>query len=56
MGRVRGIVMAVVACVAFWRGYQFHTGRMALAAYSLGVLALALAVWHLARRPDSPRV
>ncbi len=48
--------MAVVACVAFWRGFQLHTGRMAFAAYSLGGLALALAIYHLVRKPDRPRV
>ncbi len=48
--------MAIVACVAFWRGYQIHTGRMAFAAYSLGVLALALAVYHLVRKADRRRV
>ena len=48
--------MAVVACVAFWRGFQIHTGRMAFAAYSLGILALALAIYHFVRKPDRPRV
>ena len=48
--------MAVVACVAFWRGFQVHTGRMAYAAYSLGVIALGLAIYHLVRKPDRPRV
>ena len=48
--------MAVVACVAFWRGFQLHSGRMAFAACSLGVLALALATYHLVRKPDPPRV
>jgi len=48
--------MLVVAVIAFWRGYQLHTGRMAFAAYGLGVLALAMAIWHLSRKPDPPRV
>jgi len=48
--------MTVVACVAFWRGFQLHTGRMAFAAYSLGALALALAIYHLARKPDQRRI
>lgn len=48
--------MVLAACFAFWRGWQLHAGRMAVLAYGLGVLALALAVWHLTRKPDPPRV
>ena len=47
---VRGALMALAACVAFWRGWQIHTGRVALLAYALGVAALGLAMWHF-RRP-----
>jgi hypothetical protein len=39
--------MIVAAAIAFWRGWQIHTGRYAWMAYGLGVIALALAVWHL---------
>jgi hypothetical protein len=42
----RGIVMIVAAGIAFWRGWQIHTGRYAWLAYALGVIALALAAWH----------
>jgi LPXTG-motif cell wall-anchored protein len=42
--------MVLAACVAFWRGWQIHTGQKALMAYALGVAALALAVWHFTRR------
>jgi len=55
VSRVRGVLMLVVAVVAFWRGYQLHTGQMAFTAYGLGALALALAIWHLMRKPDPPR-
>jgi hypothetical protein len=56
MNRVRGIVMLLAACFAFWRGFKLHTGTMAYLAFSLGVLALGLAIWHLTRKPDRPRV
>jgi hypothetical protein len=48
--------MVLVACVAFWRGYQLHTGRMVFTAYGLGALALVLGIWHLTRKPVPPRV
>jgi hypothetical protein len=52
----RGIVLLVAALLAFWRGWHIHTGRMALLAYTLAALALALATWHFLRRPPRPRV
>lgn len=45
----RGILMIVAAAIAFWRGWQIHHGHYAWMAYGLGVLALGLAVWHLAQ-------
>lgn len=56
MNRVRGMLMLLVAGVAFWRGWKIHSGHVALLGYGLGVLALGLAAWHLTRRPDRPRV
>jgi hypothetical protein len=56
MNHFRGVLMLLAAGVAFWRGWKLHAGHMALLAYGLGVLALALAVWHLTRKPDRPRV
>jgi hypothetical protein len=44
----RGILMIVAAGIAFWRGWQIHSGRYAWMAYGLGVLALGLAAWHFA--------
>jgi len=43
----RGILMIVAAVFAFWRGWQIHHGQYAWMAYGLGVVALALGVWHL---------
>jgi hypothetical protein len=47
----RGLLMLVAAAVAFYRGWKIHTGREALVAFALGVLALGLAVWHLTQEP-----
>ena len=55
MNPVRGAFMVLAACIAFWRGWQIHSGRMALTAYGLGILALGLAVWHFTRRPPKMR-
>jgi hypothetical protein len=46
---VRGIVMLLAAAVAFWKGWEIHRGETAVLAYGLGVMALALGVWHLTR-------
>jgi hypothetical protein len=48
--------MLLVGGVAFWRGWKIHTGHVALLAYGLGVMALGLALWHLTRKPDRPRM
>lgn len=56
MNQFRGALMLLAAGVAFWRGWKIHTGNIALLAYGLGVLAIGLALWHLTRKPDKPRV
>ena len=59
MEQARGMLMLVAAGIAFYRGWKIHTGREALAAFALGVLARGLAVWHLtraSRRVHSPRL
>ena len=56
MNRIRGILMLMAAGVAFWRGWKIHTGHTALLGYGLGVVAVTMAVWHLTRRADPPRV
>jgi hypothetical protein len=55
MNPVRGIVMLLAAAIAFYRGWQIHTGHYAWLAYGLGVLALALAVWHFVRSTPKSR-
>lgn len=56
VNRVRGILMLVAACVAFWQGWRMHRVHSAWLAYGLGALALALAAWHFSRKPPQPRV
>jgi hypothetical protein len=53
---MRGIVMVLAAALAFWKGWQIHRGDWAVAAFLLGVLALAMGVWHLTRKAIAPRV
>lgn len=55
MNRFRGSVMLLAAGLAFWRGWKVHTGHIAVLAYGLGALALAMAVWHMTRKADRPR-
>ena len=54
VNRIRGIVMLLAAAVAIWKGWQIHRGETALMAYGLGILALALAAWHLTRKAPAP--
>ncbi len=56
MNQFRGMLMLVAAGIAFWRGWKIHTGHVALLGYALGVVALGLAIWHLTRKADKPRV
>jgi hypothetical protein len=52
MNHFRGALMVLAAAVAFWRGAKIHAaGHSSLVACVLGVVALALAVWHFTRRP-----
>ena len=55
VNRIRGIVMLLAAAVAVWKGWQIHRGEMAVLAYGLGALALAVGVWHLTRKAPRPR-
>ena len=55
MNRIRGIVMLIAAALAIWKGWQIHRGEMAVLAYWLGAMALAVGVWHLTRKAPAPR-
>jgi hypothetical protein len=56
MNRVRGFVMLLAAAFAAWKGWKIHIGSHAWMAYGLAALALGMAVWHLTRKPDAPRM
>jgi hypothetical protein len=47
--------MLLAAAAAFRKGWQLHRGEMAILAYGLGALALAMALWHLARKAPPRR-
>jgi len=55
MNRARGVVLLAAGVLALWKGWMIHRGQMAVLAYMLGVLALALSIWHLTRRAAPPR-
>ena len=55
MNRARGIVLLAAGALALWKGWMIHNGQMAVVAYALGVLALALGTWHLMGRTAPPR-
>jgi drug/metabolite transporter superfamily protein YnfA len=50
VNRVRGIVMLLAGCFALYEGWRMLTGRRAVLAIILGVVALGLAAWHLTRK------
>ena len=43
--------MLIAGCFALYEGWRMLTGRRAVLALILGVVALALGVWHLTRKP-----
>ncbi len=42
--------MVIAACISFWEGWRLRNTHYAISAAGLGVLALALGVWHLTRK------
>jgi hypothetical protein len=56
VNRIRGIVMLMAAVLAIWKGWQIHRGEIAVLAYGLGVMALAVGVWQLSRKAPPPRM
>ncbi|MGA2809542.1 MAG: hypothetical protein ABSE87_15545 [Terracidiphilus sp.] len=55
MNQARGIIMIILGGVALYQGWTLHTGQHALLAYGLGVLAVAVGIWRLTRKPPQPR-
>jgi hypothetical protein len=54
VNRIRGIVMLIAAALAIAKGWQIHRGEMAVLAYGLGAMAVAVGVWHLTRKASPP--
>jgi uncharacterized membrane protein HdeD (DUF308 family) len=54
MNQIRGIVMLLLGGFALYQGWKIHTGHQALWAYGLGVLAIAVGIWRLTRKPPQP--
>ncbi len=48
--------MLIAALVAFWQGWRLRSTHFAVTAVGLGVLALALGLWHLLRKGAGPHV
>jgi hypothetical protein len=55
MNQVRGIIMIVLGGFAFYQGWAIRSGQRAMLAYGLGVLAVAVGIWRLTRKPPRPR-
>jgi hypothetical protein len=53
MDRVRGIVMLLAGFFALYEAWRVLHGQRAVYALILGIVALALAAWHLVRKPPS---
>jgi len=54
MNHLRGGLLLAAGGFALYQGWRIHTGRQALWAYGLGVLAVAVGLWRLIRNPDQP--
>jgi hypothetical protein len=56
MNHFRGIILLAAGGFALYQGWKIHTGKQALWAFGLGVLAIAVDIWRLTRNPDRPLV
>ena len=54
MNQVRGILLLAAGGFALYQGWRIHTGSAALWAYVLGVVAVALGLWRITRKPPQP--
>jgi uncharacterized membrane protein HdeD (DUF308 family) len=56
MNLFRGIFLIAAGAFVIWRGWLMHTRMNVWLFYVLGVLAIALGVWRLLRKPPKPLV
>ena len=56
MNLFRGILLIAAGAFVIWRGWVVHTHMNAVPFYILGVLAIALGIWRLMRKPPKPLV
>ncbi len=54
MNQVRGILLLAAGVFALVRGWQLHHGSMAVWAWVLGFVAIALGIWRITRKPPHP--
>lgn len=54
MNQVRGVIMLALGIFALYQGWTIHNGQRAILAYSVGVLAIAMGIWRLTRKPPKP--
>jgi len=50
MNRIRGVVMLIAGGFALFESWRMLAGRRAAYALALGLLAIALGLWHLTRK------
>jgi len=51
MDKLRGVLMIGLSGICFYQGWASHGGQRALLAYGVGVLAVAMGIWRLTRKP-----
>ncbi|MGB8258747.1 MAG: hypothetical protein WCE75_00275 [Terracidiphilus sp.] len=54
MNQMRGVILILLAGVAFWEGFTHHAGQRAWLAYGLGAAALLIGIWRLTGKPPRP--
>lgn len=54
MEKIRGVLMLLVAALAAWKAIVLPNSPARWLAVLLLVLAMAMAVWHLTRKPQPP--
>jgi uncharacterized membrane protein HdeD (DUF308 family) len=56
MTALRGIILIALGVFLLYRGLTHPGGQRGWLAYGIGVLAVAVGLWRVLRRPDKPLV